>query len=295
MGEINYIERLILSVHSRKDAIEVAKKISRLTNKQIKWRTVYYKRRQILDKLSKSISSIHEEVAPKFNDCLKLTGDAVISADWHIPFHSEFWAEKVIQYAEKYQIKTHIIAGDFFDQYMYSSFDKKHPFDNEKELKLAEEICDKNESVFDKIYLVTGNHEERFFRSNQYQINHIRFLRMLGRDLNKYVFTPYHYLILDNWRITHPAAYRQSKLSVASDLADKFRMNVLQAHAHFGGIGYSKSGYLIGDLGGIFDKERIEYIMEKDTTKPVWNNGFFIYYKKHMIPILEGWNIQEGI
>lgn len=295
MDKINNIDKLLLSIHSKKDAIEVAKKISKITGKTVKWSTVYHRRRKILDRISGSIDSMHEEIAPKFLDYLKLTGDAIISSDWHIPFYSKIWAEKIIQYAKKYEIRTHIIAGDYFDQYMYSVFDKKHPFNNEKELELAEKICDKNETVFDKIYLVTGNHEERFFKSNKYQINQNRFLRMMGRDLNKYVYSPYHYLILDNWRITHPGAYRQTKLSIASSLADKFRMNVLQAHAHFGSIGYSKSGYLIGDLGGIFDKERMEYIMEKDSTNPVWNNGFFIYYKKHMIPILEGWEIEEEI
>jgi len=147
------------------------------------------------------------------------------------------------------------------------------------------------EEVFDETILFTGNHEDRFSRTNKFHIDNTRVLQMLGRDMKHYKFSEYHYLILDDWRLTHPGSYRQQKLSVASALADKFRMNVLQAHGHFGSIGYSRSGYLVGDMGGIFDKTRAEYTMEKDTTHPVWNNGFFIYKDKVMRPVLEGWDL----
>jgi hypothetical protein len=98
---------------------------------------------------------------------------------------------------------------------------------------------------------------------------------------------PYYYV--DNIRVTHPKIYRQVKLSTAIALSYKYGCPVLQAHGHFLSIGYNANGQIVGDTGGLMDKERTQYLFDSgDTTHPVWNNGFMVYKNKQIIPYGEG-------
>lgn len=91
-------------------------------------------------------------VAPQYTKAEVLPLDNyIISSDWHIPFVSQEWMEKIIYASKKFQIKKIIIGGDFFDWYFFSFFDKRNPeLRLGQEIKVGEMVLDELEKHFEK-------------------------------------------------------------------------------------------------------------------------------------------------
>jgi len=241
------------------------------------------------DKIAKEI----DRMVPKLSQPLRLTGDFVITSDWHIPTINLDWFEIMIKKAKEYNVRNLLVAGDLINYDALSTYWEEKPDQRtpklSEELQLAISLLDKVDKWFKKVVILTGNHErKRIYRVLNQGIDASFILKILDRFKNpNYLISSQSFCYLDDIRITHPKSFRQTKLSVANVLSAKFNCPVLQAHGHAFSLGYSLSGYLIGDTGCLADWERIQYMWEGDTTHPLWNNGFFIYKDKKIIPIGE--------
>lgn len=213
---------------------------------------------------------------------LELTGDAIVCSDWHIPCHDRDLANKLLEVARREKIKTLVVAGDFFDAYKFSSFDKR-----ENQVSFREEIGEAKGIIeamlkhFSKILFICGNHERRILRTVFYELDLSDIFKMATKEVHKRVLVSERdYLILHtkqgDWRICHPRNYSQIKGRIAYRLAGKYRTNLIMAHGHFFGLVFSEDGQYIGiDSGGMFDPRKVEYIQDT-TTYPEWNQGFVV-------------------
>lgn len=225
------------------------------------------------------------------------TDAAIVTSDWHAPHHNEVWVNRMLNYAHKYGIKTHIIGGDWFDMDFakwskFKSMTKLGEGDSTLDLEI-----DKNRQVieackyFDETYLICGNHEQRVDRltDGKIQARHIIDL-MGGNEMEGLTVSVYDKLFInDDIVVTHPGSYSQISGSVAVRLAEKFHRHVLNAHGHFLAMRYNRSAdYMCCDIGGMFDTKKIDYICKKTTTHPTWNNGFAVVMDGDLELVHEG-------
>jgi hypothetical protein len=157
----------------------------------------------------------------------------------------------------------------------------KEKGEKKEELDAELETCRtimKSLDYFDKTYLICGNHENRVDRltDGRIQARHIIDLIGKGKYEEKFTVSVYDKIYVGaNFLAVHPKSYSQIGGSTAVRLAEKFQMNVLNAHGHFIALRYDRSGrYMAADIGGMFDVKKIDYVCKKTTTHPTWNNGF---------------------
>jgi hypothetical protein len=203
--------------------------------------------------------------------------DYMVSCDQHPPYHSELWMNRLLMIAERFKIRKHIIAGDFYDMSAVSKFLTEEPKDVDKEV-IDTEPAFKMIDYFDKNYFIQGNHERRIGAFTEGALRAKHMYKVFGMDKydSKIVYSIYDRIAIeDRYLIMHPKSYSQISTAVSKRMAEKFHCHILNAHGHFSGVTFDRSGrYLCVDLGGLFDTQKIEYTSIKTTTHPCWNNGF---------------------
>lgn len=203
--------------------------------------------------------------------------DYMVTCDQHSPYHSELWMNRVLLIAERFKIRKQIIAGDFYDMSAVSIFLTEEPKDVDKEVAETEPAF-KMVDYFDKNYFIQGNHERRIgnFTEGTLRARHMYKIFGMNRYDSKIVYSEYDKIAIeDKYLIMHPKSYSQISTAVGKRMAEKYHCHILNAHGHFSGVTYDRSGrYLCVDLGGLFDTSKIEYTSIKTTTHPTWNNGF---------------------
>jgi len=218
-----------------------------------------------------------------YNDVITLPPkDYIVFCDFHSPYHSEYWLNRGLMIADEMNIRDCIIAGDLVDL----NFIKPWPPDIiddqstlNKERKATEPVF-KALDYFDHVTLIKGNHENRINRVTYGKIQARHLFELIGKKVweKKFTYSIYDKLFISNkWMIVHPNSFSQISASVAVRLAEKYHMNILNAHGHFFAMRYDRSGkYVAIDLGGMFDQQKIDYINLKTTTHPKWNPGFVV-------------------
>ena len=211
---------------------------------------------------------------PTFLDWQKLCDDVYcICADIHCPYHSPFWVEKFIKMSMKTKLKKGqkrvcVIGGDFFQFDTFSKHKLSNPDDIiEYTYNAGGDILKVFLKVFDKIIITKGNHDKwiEIFTDGKMNSDHIFQMMDIKKSefKEKIVLSNYPYLVINNfWRVTHPNNYSIVKGAVANKLSSKYEMGIINAHGHFLSMGYNTSGkYPIIDIGGLFDRKKIYYIM----------------------------------
>jgi len=208
----------------------------------------------------------------------------MVSCDYHSPYHSEEWINRLLLIADKFKIKKSIIVGDLFDMDFAKKFYDDEHTTLDIEITHASPVI-KALDYFEMNYLVRGNHEKRVNISTDSRIQARHLFGLFGKDVweKKFRFTPYDKISIGKkWLLVHPRSYSQIGGAVAIRLAEKFHRHVLNAHGHFIALRYDRSGKYMGvDLGGCFDIRKIKYISETTTSHPFWNQGFGMIYNGH--------------
>jgi len=206
-------------------------------------------------------------------------GNYIVSCDYHAPYFSEAWVNRLLLIAQRFNIKKHIIAGDLFDMNFakwQTIIDGDHDTDLDEETISTEPLI-KALDWFNDTFLICGNHETRLSRITDARIQMKHIIRYIGEGFGgKLRFSEYDKVnIGDKWLVVHPKSYSQISASVAVRLAEKYHRHVLNAHGHFIALRFDRSGKYMGvDLGGMFAQDKIGYCSLSTTTHPFWNNGF---------------------
>ena len=210
-------------------------------------------------------------------------GDYMISCDYHAPFYSELWVNRLLAVAKHLGIRRHIIVGDLFDfdwAKAHKSTDGEANPGLDKEAEYSDPLMKALLVHFDENYLICGNHETRPSRNfdNKIQFRHIKEFVGLDSAGKKFLFTEFDKMeVGTKWLLVHPKSYSQVSGSVAVRLAEKYHRHILNAHGHFIALRYDRSGMYMGvDLGGMFDGRKVGYASLVTTTHPFWNNGFAV-------------------
>lgn len=238
---------------------------------------------------------LQDTIAPKLISRHKFTGNAVVTADYHIPCVDIDMVKYAIEKGKEYNIKQLFIAGDFFNFDVLSYYTAKlggsdTTIKMRDELKMGKEIMQSLSTQFDRIVYSIGNHENRWSKAVRNAFTFEMVTDWLKQGNLKFLNSFFFYL--DDIRVIHPKSYSQVKLSVAMRMCDKFQCPVINAHGHFSSTGFSRSGYQAVDLGVMCDWERIEYMTKADTTHPRWNPAFVVYHDKQIYNYAKGYGLK---
>lgn len=213
-------------------------------------------------------------------------GPGAITADWHHPVTNYALVNEFIDHARDIGATNWlVVAGDWFNVDALSSFDFK-----QAEAGLAKEVYGSAQTMerlletFDKVYLSWGNHDARLHKALGYKVTFSQSMRYLFNDLNpelfddRIVLSNLDNITIDSARgplmVAHPKAYSSVPLTSARRLASKHLQHVFTGHSHHTAIGHDVSGeFTVGEIGGFFDRRKVEYL-QRTTTFPNWQNGW---------------------
>lgn len=224
---------------------------------------------------------------PRYKEPTMPMDNYMVSCDYHAPFYSEAWANRLLAVAKRFKIRKNLIIGDLFDFEFMSHYP---PQDGQERASFEQEKNGNTPLIqaldyFDENYLVSGNHERRVGLQTEGRLLARHLVELFGSEIfqKKFKFSDYDKLnVGDNWLMVHPKSYSQVSGSVAIRLAEKYHKHVLNAHGHFTAMRWDRSGQYMGiDIGGLFDSEKIAYKQFKTTTHPDWNPGFGMLYNGH--------------
>ena len=223
------------------------------------------------------------------------TDDVLVLADVEVPFHDAAWCSDVVGLAIKWDIKTLILAGDFFHLRSLSSFSKRFLASGEHELAFTEEIApvacfsDTLLQHFDEVLLVLGNHEARLVRRLDTAMHADSIKWLLGFRLEKrFQVSAYYYAEVmastGKWTVTHPKEAQVIPVRVAGRLADKYESHIVAAHGHDWGETTSVAGRYAAACGCGADIRRLDYPNLRQNLRPKMQQGAFILHEG--LPVL---------
>jgi len=228
-------------------------------------------------------SYVPEEIAPAYTDYLKLRGDFILAGDFHCPYQDIEMCKKMIQVAEEEKIDQLLIGGDFLDErdlYIIPDQSNVQKAWLNQQLAYANDFMGVLSRHFRKIYLISGDHDQRLIKRIDYRINLSTMVKMFTnlQEKDKLVVSDYFYCIInDCWRISHADRATQRPTTKPLKLVDKYLMNVIVFHGHnFGIEAHPSQKFLAVSIGAMTNIEKHYYAMRRDVSYPQWRVQFAI-------------------
>lgn len=238
--------------------------------------------------LTEILYEYQQKIAPEQKLQESIKGDCVITADFHCPFASLKWLNRVIEIGKKEGIKQLLIAGDFFDFDRLSYWLKVSNAEDmavplEDELSFSSMVLERLESQYDTIYFIGGNHWSRLLKNISFSVSSTRLLGLVDRanDPRYKLNEHFHWILIDDKvRVTHPGKARKSDYTLARDLAYIYTNHwLVVAHRHRVNEGFTPDGRPQLEIGWMGDTERMRYVQHVDSVYYQWVNGMAVYAK----------------
>lgn len=211
---------------------------------------------------------------------LPLEDGVMIAADWHLPLYSREWINRMLDDADKNNLRKIILAGDLFNFDSLSQYDPKQVTAGlQLELSEGKKISVMLDQIFDEVVYIWGNHDIRFARKLGHSIGFADSMKVVLPNVRNFSFSnlDHCYIDVDNdlpWYVCHPRSYNSVPLTSAIKLANKYNCNVVTAHSHHLAKGYGSDGVKkVVESGGLFDATKTAYL-QASTTFPTWTNGY---------------------
>lgn len=223
-----------------------------------------------------------------------VTGNTLITSDWHIPHHSRALFERLLIVAKRLGVKQLIINGDFLNEDAFSKW-RYHPFNVGwmAEKAAAREVILRLCETFDRIYYILDNHDRRILAMHERpsEFTEEDLLKILETETSRGKIRAsiyYHYVILNGiWRITSPKEYRRIKLSLPTRLAQLYHMNIISGGDHLFAMGVDDSAqYVIANNACMVNPKEVPYINVQDSTFPHWLPGFYAVIDDVLYPFI---------
>lgn len=221
----------------------------------------------------------------------------IIANDFHAPYHSVKWCNRLLKIAKLYKIKQLLIAGDGLDMHSFSGWGADPDMSWNEEMSCAAEWLWVLYNSFDKIYWTRGNHEDRLARATNWQMSADNVIDSIlckyarensvnfKYDCDKIEYSVYPFSYVDeDWMIVHPKTYSRIPNRVSSQLALTHKKHVIMAHSHRACWGWADDReHIVIDSGGMFDESKCQYRHLSITTHGGWNNGFVVYRNNYAV------------
>jgi len=216
-----------------------------------------------------------------FTDYPKITSsNLAIISDLHLPYIHIPFTLYFMDIAREHGCKELLIAGDMFDQAMFSVFKSSLKSTWEQESKGVEKCLLMLLEQFDKITIIMGNHDARLLRLLNYELQFTDVVCMVMQDARLHISQRPMAMINpgpEQWMVSHPKSYRQISGQVGKDMAAKHLCHQVITHGHLTCHTFDRSGrFHCIDIGGLVHYEKCEYVMQQLTTHPKWVNGFLL-------------------
>lgn len=232
------------------------------------------------------MSEYQNEIAPELKNDIDIKGDCIITCDYHIPFVSLKWVNRVVEMGRISNINQLIIVGDFFDFDRLSYWIKQSNAEETavplgEELSLAEMVIEQLEEQYSIIHMLGGNHWRRLLRMISFTVPSSKLMGLVGRhnDPRYKVYNSFDWATIDGKiRVTHPARARKLDYTLARDLSILYPNQWLMvAHRHRVNEGFTPDGRPQWEVGWLGDVDRMRYVTYVDNTYYKWVQGFSIY------------------
>jgi len=252
---------------------------------------------------AQAVPSFVRELGPKDEGYfVHVSGDCIVSSDWHCPYQSQPLVEKMLTLAKRLRIKQLILNGDFlnedsFSRWKYNRFNVPWP----EEKASARELLKKLYGVFDRIYYILDNHDRRLIVANEGKaggLDESDVIELLtwGAQGGKLIpSVDYHYILVNElFRITSPKEYRRVKLSLPNRLAQLYHQHIISGGDHLFGVGLDDSGrYVIANDMAMVNRKEVPYVMTQDSSYPHWNAGFYAIINNVLYPFCDHKNLTD--
>lgn len=212
---------------------------------------------------------------------LHLSGDFIIVGDVHCNTVRGDFFQRPLQIATRHLAAPRqlIIAGDLLNADAWSDYEPRFSTPSwSAEVGAARYFLDSYLKVFDRVYILMGNHDLRPAKRTHYALTPELIMRMVSSDERITVSAWGHCIVgspSGEWRVTHGSEYSVNQLVVAAQLADKFHQHIIGHHQHHLAVGWSRFGhYVLIDNGGLFDQRQMAYVQLDDNKRPTMKNGF---------------------
>jgi predicted phosphodiesterase len=233
-----------------------------------------------LDYMEKVKIGLNE--SPIVHDMFSERGPVMVMADVHAPLFDPWWFNAALAKAKGMGAKTVVLAGDWWNMDSLSNYyPKQENAGWDTEYKISRALMALILRVFERAILIKGNHDVRVVKRSNYKLSFRQAMYGLFdgvEGIERLEVTNLDHLWVDSpagmWYICHPTAYNQQPCATASKLADLHHAHVMTAHSHCVGQATSQNGmYHLIETGGLFDKDRTQYL-QNSTTYRKWVNGY---------------------
>lgn len=210
---------------------------------------------------------------------LSIIGNAIVAGDIHVPTTNFEFAKRIRSVAKFWGIKTLIIAGDTYNFDLFSKYPKiSSTISWAQEREAGKLLFKMFTDWFDVIYIVMGNHDRRMIKWADGHLDETDIFGLITTSPK--VFTSnFGYCTVksggESWLVTHSTEYSVNQLTVADQLAQKYKMNVITHHEHHVAKGRDRyKSFTIINNGGLFAQEKMAYVNLDTSKKPNMANGF---------------------
>jgi hypothetical protein len=240
-------------------------------------------RRQIIDERRGMFAP--ENAPVTLEEMWKLSGDAAIAADLHLPFHSRHMVDRLFWIAAKLNIPNLILAGDTTDQYaLYRKQAQQYPgLTVALDVKASVPFFEQAIQVFDSIWVLPGNHDIRFLRDLKYNLGPDDWQRLFAPPssrihVSRYPYCEYYTPDGDKWQVQHPDSSSKVKLTAENELSDVWDANIITFHHHHLAWSFARDGRHIVIRGGaMFDAAICPWYLQQRIGYPRPNLGFVVF------------------
>lgn len=242
----------------------------------------YFQRRYKAMQDRHGIGSAFDDFPFTLGEPFRLRGDVMIVGDVHVPFTDMSFAPFVAEIAKRHMPRPRqlLIAGDLFNMDSFSSYAAliEHP-SWKQERDFARNLLRSWRKIFDKVWVIMGNHERRLQKWTQGAFDETDLMALIWSDPDWISMSPFGYCTVESefgdWLVTHPRNYSINQLTVADALAQKHRMNIISHHEHHFAKGWDRYGWnVIVNNGTLIDPERVPYVTLDNSKSAGMKHGF---------------------
>jgi hypothetical protein len=229
-----------------------------------------------------------------FSARLDVSLDSVtVIADLHVPYHSPSMLQRVIDMSALLSSRDLVIAGDLFNFDSVSKWpNSSEPESLQTELITAGELLLELSRHYDRMYILSGNHDEWLGRAAN---AHLRMNDLVSMALARNTLscsltvTDYDYMYANvygqPWVFGHLSQFSKRPGEIARKISERHSRNVAVGHDHIQGYTSSEDGkFLCVSIGAMIS-------LDDDGSSPMWykerrlnsfapvQNGFLILDK----------------
>jgi predicted phosphodiesterase len=304
MGWINIAEserdRLLLAYENKILTPQVSQTYN-MAFQTLKRRLREHREKRILELSEISVETFPDSPGPDFNESFFIEeDDLVIISDIEIPDHDPAMLQAALLVAKSKNIKTLVIAGDLLatDNMALTRHPKRWALESETTFEtaimLTREILNTFLAWFDRIYIFSGNHDDRISLATGGQLWMKTLLDSVKQDGKEVLFSRYSGMYVQLSRgilyIAHPENFSSTPVSLAQQIYRKIngpyhdprdlvpridKCHIVIGHTHLMNSGMSQDGAReCHALGTCRDPMKTQYINEKVNKHNVWVQGF---------------------